>query len=400
MLLKLYTTFSRLVSCRNCDKHCTPQYVKMKKHGPCYSLYVECNVCILKFGPKILLTIFCFLVYVEVRIRVQPTEVSEIVRETIVKPNVYVSPLLEERELNQMLEAEVHTSKSGVWGTPFAIREAKRAIPMRTVKVYSPALNLTAKFAVVENNQYVGEKFLAGAWWEEETIVKIFDYYNKLFKHSNKCNMVDVGANMGAWTVAMGLKALQLGPKCQVYAFEAQAAMYLNNVANVGLNGLPNVNVWLAAAVHRDGETVTMSDFGMEQNVPMGKIKYGVYDVKTNYGGRSLGTGDDERPIPGIRIDSLVLANVGIVKMDIEGAEQFALWGMCELIERNMPLMVIEWNSKTVNNVSIHSIAKAFREVPTQEQLIFDWKTWLQNLGYTLEIVGDDVFCIPPHPPV
>ena len=160
--------------------------------------------------------------------------------------------------------------------------------------------------------------FLGG--WEEVT--------TNLFKDSVKegDTVVDLGANMGYFTLlASGL----VGKAGRVYAFEPEPVNYRQLLKNIELNGYENV-VPLQKAV---------------SNVN-GKVKLFVHATDS---GRHViePCNNDSAQEESIEIESVTLDEFfrdkplpTVIKMDIEGAELLALFGMEKMIKSSENLKI------------------------------------------------------------
>ena len=125
---------------------------------------------------------------------------------------------------------------------------------------------------------------------------------------------VDVGANVGYYTVLGGI---QVGPQGRVVAVEALPTTAEQLRRNVSINGLKNVEIVQAAAYDRPGALqvrVPNSVFGMASVVT---------ELRTQNGGDTVTT------IPAVRLDDVCAEHdrIHVMKMDIEGAELQALEG-------------------------------------------------------------------------
>jgi FkbM family methyltransferase len=137
--------------------------------------------------------------------------------------------------------------------------------------------------------------------------------------------MIDVGANIGYFTVAA---ALAVGPEGRVVAFEPAAATRHLLEENVRLNGLANVTVRDEALAATQSEAALY--LGPQQDTGLASL----------------------RPLPGssraiVRqapFDDLWPAahRVALVKIDVEGAELAVLRGMAGLLERDHPDVIVE----------------------------------------------------------
>jgi FkbM family methyltransferase len=156
--------------------------------------------------------------------------------------------------------------------------------------------------------------------------------------------MLDVGANMGLYTLE---GAVAVGPSGRVIAIEAMPAHAERVRQNLALNGFQQVQVLNVAVGEAPGE--------VEIGLPPGGNP-GMYRVGATAGAVR---------VPVRRIDDLVdecgLDSLDLVKMDIEGSEHRALLGAARTLERFKPAILIELNRETLE--SCGSSPEAVKEV-------------------------------------
>jgi FkbM family methyltransferase len=204
--------------------------------------------------------------------------------------------------------------------------------------------------------------------------------------------LIDVGANFGLYTLFASRK---VGNRGTVVAIEPSSREFQRLKANVEANALSNVRLLQVAVSDRRGQaklTVateeksghnTLGAFGYDSVVPEDKVS-----VRTE------------------RLDDLVqeegLQRVDVVKMDIEGAELFALRGAAEILARFQPVLLLELSDRTLaqqgctseqvweflseRRYRIYSFADDTGEcVPAQQKHYFD----SQNMIAVHELSGD-----------
>jgi len=132
---------------------------------------------------------------------------------------------------------------------------------------------------------------------------------------------LDVGANVGAFTVGMADK---VGPSGLIHAFEPQTAI----CEILRTNAAPFKNI----VVHREAA-------GAEPGIL--HVPPRDYDQIGNFGGVALGGGEGEE-VPVVTIDSLKLPRLRVLKIDVEGMELDALRGADETIRRCEPALYVE----------------------------------------------------------
>ncbi len=136
--------------------------------------------------------------------------------------------------------------------------------------------------------------------------------------------VVEVGANIGAHTVAMA-RACRPGT---LYAFEPQRRIFQILCANLVLNAIDNVVALDEACGMEAGQaTIPPLDYALEDN----------------FGGVSLApAGQAGETVRVVRLDDLNLASLGLLKIDVEGLEIDVLGGAVETIARTRPILYVE----------------------------------------------------------
>ncbi len=127
---------------------------------------------------------------------------------------------------------------------------------------------------------------------------------------------IDVGAHIGYFTV---LASQILGPKGKVLSFEPFPANFQYLQKNIKLNNLENVIAY---------------DRGLWDS----SAKKGILETAPH----------KARIVEGSDIEMMTLDSLevrpNLIKMNIEGSEPFALRGMTETLERNKPILLLEFN--------------------------------------------------------
>lgn len=141
--------------------------------------------------------------------------------------------------------------------------------------------------------------------------------------------VIDGGANVGQFTL---LASTGVGPHGQVHSFEPVPATFDRLRFHIRSNGLRNVHL-NQAALWRQRERLTLS-------LPQ--------EMLDNLGAYSAGfeCSRTEVEAPALTLDDYVaeseLQRVDLVKLDVEGAELFALQGMEQVLDRHRPLLLVE----------------------------------------------------------
>lgn len=148
--------------------------------------------------------------------------------------------------------------------------------------------------------------------------------------------VVDLGANIGAFTVPLAKKA---GPAGRVYALEPQRLVHQLLASNVALNGLMNVHALQMAVGRTDEAAVWMESPDLATD---GLLNLGAVAAQH-------GAGPMREPVRCTSVDALDLAGVDLIKVDVEGLEVEALQGAQRTIVRDRPVLYVEDNADDGN---------------------------------------------------
>ena len=141
---------------------------------------------------------------------------------------------------------------------------------------------------------------------------------------------VDAGANIGVFTT---FGARQVGPEGRVIAFEMMPGTAARLRDHLEVNGITNTKVIEGALSHRAGETV-------EAVQPAGS--FGQASIARAPGERDATT---RLSVQTITLDECLndVAQIDVMKLDIEGAEPAALRGATACLARTRYLVFEDW---------------------------------------------------------
>jgi FkbM family methyltransferase len=145
--------------------------------------------------------------------------------------------------------------------------------------------------------------------------------------------VVDVGANLGYYSL---LAARLVGPSGHVVALEPNSENCRLFLSSLRRSGLANVQVLPVAADVEKGWAYYSTHVGSNG----GLIEDG--DLLTHPG----------VVVPTFRLDDLVAGTVGLLKMDVEGAEGRVVRGATRIIERDHPIVTTELKEEMLSRVS------------------------------------------------
>lgn len=193
---------------------------------------------------------------------------------------------------------------------------------------------------VNENDIYMGRAFLKyGECCEAELGILL-----QLIKLPGL--VIEAGANMGIHTIPLAAQLAQEGREMLV--FEPQPVIFQQLCANLALNGLLNVT----ALPYACGVTAGMVSFEVPD-----------YRNTNNSGGLSMspnegssgreGSAARTETVPCVRLDDLVpVAQVGFLKVDVEGEELAVLQGATRILRRSQSILYVE-NDRVENSPAL-----------------------------------------------
>lgn len=156
------------------------------------------------------------------------------------------------------------------------------------------------------------------------------DLYQALLRPGDVA--IDVGANIGVLSVAMGLA---VGASGRVLAFEPQPPLFDMLERNLAAHGLPQVEARRAIVAERDGE----GSFVEVRELPAGAlVNFGSFNTNT----RTYDSVGGMVKTPVLNIDGLGLSRCNLIKVDVEGAEGFVLAGAAGTLARCRPVLSVE----------------------------------------------------------
>ncbi len=147
--------------------------------------------------------------------------------------------------------------------------------------------------------------------------------------------VVDVGANIGAHTLPL---ARCVGPTGRVVAYEPTAFAFRKMTRNIALNPdlAPRVAAFQAMLVAREGEGAPAA---LYSSWPLRDR----HDLHHQHEGRLMDTGGAQARTLDGHLAELGLGKVALVKVDVDGWECDVLRGAAATLERDRPLVVMEW---------------------------------------------------------
>lgn len=141
-------------------------------------------------------------------------------------------------------------------------------------------------------------------------------------------NFLDIGANIGYFSLIAAKKVSQNG---KVFSFEPNPIIHQRLLRNINLNHCQNITVYKKALSNTNG----FIEFKTPTNELQNSGRSSFRNIEENFKVLEVET---------IQLDTILdeLPSIGLVKIDIEGAEYLALEGMRKFLNRDRPKIIME----------------------------------------------------------
>lgn len=188
-------------------------------------------------------------------------------------------------------------------------------------------------------------------------------------------NVIDIGANIGIFTVLFGQKVGETG---KVISFEPNPENYIALTKNVKLNKLKNIVMERMAISNNNG----LVKMGLNKNNALHSFIYS--------------SGENTFDAYSIKLDDYLKKNcffpIDLIKIDIEGAEMLALEGMSETLQNNLDIiLLIEVHKKELLKIG-SSVQRLFQFLKKRDFHVLN----LYNNGKT-EHISDNFQKVSTH---
>lgn len=214
-------------------------------------------------------------------------------------------------------------------------------------------LNTAHGIMIVNKNDWAGadgsrfgvsHQLLTHGCFESVEVDGLRELINKQHKlNGNGVVVLDCGANIGVHSIDWGLHMKGWG---EVISVEAQKMLFCSLAGAVALNNVDNVTpIHAVLGPHCGVFEMATPDY----NVPGSYGSFELTPVKMDVG-QSIDYAKTT-PVNMISVDSLELARLDLVKIDVEGAEADVLKGARETLTRLNPIIHIEVNKSDSNEL-------------------------------------------------
>jgi FkbM family methyltransferase len=239
------------------------------------------------------------------------------------------------------------------------------------------------KFYVPRGDEYIGNEICTHHTWDMHKASAMRQFVKP------GSTVIDAGANLGAYDYAVQFSHW-VGAGGRVLAMEPQPFIYGVLSANAVVAGVGNMQVYNTALGDAQRQT------RMEQTILDGSSRGRAYGEaasdhgsKINFGGRTLGLRGEQ--VDMITLDSLRVGNVSFIKIDVQGSEDYVIWGARETIAREAPVILMEredWLLRKMHGPEMTNELGLSHEVAS-----FDAMIYLRSIGYVKVLrMGFDVF--------
>lgn len=201
-----------------------------------------------------------------------------------------------------------------------------------------------------------------GKMWEPH-ILEFTKMYNRLFDLKN---IIDIGANFGYHSLFFSREVANKG---NVYSFEPQIQNYYLLNRNISHNNINNIITYNNACSDVD-ENVYMPIIETLSNTNMG-------DFTPNY---CSGNMHVVRAMP---IDTINLPRIDMIKIDVQGWEIKVLNGVKNIINRDLPILIVEFED--------HQLLKTGNSSKNLLDVLSDFGYYIFYLDY---VYPSDHICV------
>lgn len=167
---------------------------------------------------------------------------------------------------------------------------------------------------------------------------EIKDIVNKKIKKNSIFYILDLGANIGIFSIYYYYLLKDLKSKPSIYLFEPLPYNLKFLEKNLARNEIKDYSIFPNAVCEKSGDSVDLFIGGSYTGPSIIETEKYVTEQAT-----------DKIRVKTLEIDDLKIKNVGLIKLDIEGAEELALKGMEKTITANAPIIICSYEHQTNN---------------------------------------------------
>lgn len=228
-------------------------------------------------------------------------------------------------------------------------------------------------FIVNKNDLGVGWQLSARGTYDPDELKLLRSMLRNLRKLRPNLLVMDIGANIGVHSVVL---ADEVGPGGKIIALEAQRIVFNMLAGNIALNSIENVHCLHLAASAAPG-FIDIPQFDYGKPLSFGSVEFGA-EQREAIGQERRHAPDRQEQVECVTVDSFGLAQLDLMKIDVEGMELDVLAGARAAISKYRPILFIEY---------IKCDRAALRQ-------------WLQAAGYRRYVFAHNYLCLPQESPL
>jgi len=245
-------------------------------------------------------------------------------------------------------------------------------LKIRNGNIFIHKSNLKFK-VILDMTKAVDNRFYTKSFEEEN-----FDLLNKIL--SNGMNVIDVGANIGLYSL---LFCKKIGDKGKVFSFEPSPETFFRLKQNVNLNQFKNIKMY---------------NIGLSDRKTKSKFYLCEDEAYSSLGTKPMMPIINEIEIELTTIDEFLkkenIKNVDIIKIDTEGADYLVLKGAEKLLaSEKAPILFCEYN-RAVEGGFLHKTKDMYDYLVKMGYEIFEIKKGKLLKFDIISSVGSDIICI------
>jgi FkbM family methyltransferase len=198
---------------------------------------------------------------------------------------------------------------------------------------------LSGRYMVYSTNDALGKMLLADGV-HELPVQQVTEF---ILKNSNCETVIDIGANIGSYSIPLALKFKNKKFHC----FEIQRNIYYQLCGNIFLNSIDNIEAHNIGVSSSEGEiSIPKIDYSKCWNIGGYSIdEVALNTTRTDYPNDAI-VGHELAKVTTMNNIGKFTNNIALIKLDVEGHELEAMKGALELIHANgyPPIIFESWD--------------------------------------------------------
>lgn len=229
------------------------------------------------------------------------------------------------------------------------------------------AYNNKYYFYINKNDKFIQDTLKQGYLFEKNNIISAYQYVR------TGSIVLDIGANIGTFGIPMCNSAFG---DVTVISFEPQDKIYRLLKCNREINNANNLAIVKLAVGNRNKDIYLNPQITVPGNNKKNRV---TTNINKYSGSVQLGTRGEKIKMITLDyfVDRLELRDISVIKIDVEGGEPFVFMGAMRTIERELPVILFEYNYQKLDDDVVKSLQLSNCERN------FNIFLFLRNLGYS-----------------